>query len=39
MLFLKNLLFTVFIPGLVAGYVPWRMGASRLADGVRPASG
>jgi len=37
MLFLKNLLFTVFVPGLVAGYVPWRMGASRLADGARPA--
>jgi protein-S-isoprenylcysteine O-methyltransferase Ste14 len=37
MLFLKNLLFTVFVPGIVAGYVPWRMGASRLADGARPA--
>jgi protein-S-isoprenylcysteine O-methyltransferase Ste14 len=36
-LFLKNLLFTVFVPGIVAGYVPWRMGASRLADGARPA--
>jgi protein-S-isoprenylcysteine O-methyltransferase Ste14 len=37
MLFLKNLLFTVFVLGMVAGYVPWRMGASRLADGARPA--
>jgi protein-S-isoprenylcysteine O-methyltransferase Ste14 len=37
MLFLKNLLFTVFVPGMVAGYVPWRMGASRLTDGARPA--
>ena len=39
MLFLKNLLFTVFVPGIVAGYVPWRLGASRLADGARPAHG
>ena len=25
MLLLKNLLFTVFVPGTVAGYVPWRL--------------
>jgi protein-S-isoprenylcysteine O-methyltransferase Ste14 len=37
MLLLKNLLFTVFVPGIVAGYVPWRMSAFRLAESARPA--
>ena len=34
-LFLKNLLFTVFVPGLVAGYVPWRLASPGLAEGAR----
>ena len=34
-LFLKNLLFTVLVPGLVAGYVPWRLASPGLAEGAR----
>ncbi len=35
-LLIKNLLFTVLVPGMVAGVIPWRLGAGRTTAGGWP---